>query len=1353
MKTLPTCIAVLAIILLEAGAQPIPKALEDWKTWAIWEESHREGKPQIFNQSDQVLPVWYSPMNLKAGPQGGSFTVQVRAFADEWVLLPGDGHSWPQNVMIGGVSAPVLSREGMPCVKMTSGLSAEITGEFRWSEMPQYLPVPQGIGVLSLVLNDQPVELPVWDPQGRLWLQRTSTETTDKDFLSIQVYRLVEDGSPQWLRTQVELSVAGKSREEVLGHVLPEGWRLSSVEAPIPCAVDDAGQLKVQVRAGKWVIKLSAYRTSPAATIGYAQGTKPLVAEELVGLKNQPGFRLVEISGIPAVDVAQTTYPQEWRQHPVHQWPAAQAFQLDEKMRGMGMMKPPGISIRRSFWLDEDGRNLTYQDELNGQGQQTWRLDVAGGHKLGAVKIGGSGQLITKNPGTGAEGVEVRDRNLNLQAVGRVERTGRIAATGWQKDAESLDAVMNLPPGWRLLAVFGADWSDGDWLTSWSLFDVFMLLMVTLAVWRLWGWKAGTVTLVGVLVIYHEARAPLLSWVILVAVLAASRLVKNVGAEPLLRKARAAALLLLAFNGLPFMVQQVQQAIFPQLEPYRMTWQNDYGNDDFLAGGGRSMATAQPEAESGIRERVGEAIEQVADIGSLSRGRIEKSMAKGNLSYDTKAKIQTGPAVPQWKWRQVSFGWRGPVSAQENIRLLLISSAVERLISLARVGLSLGLLWLLFRPLGGMPGSQSSPPPPAAPAAAAATVLLFFLLASVTAQAQFPSPEMLQQLRDRVLAQQNDLPQRAEIPQVKLTLQGHRLEMEVEIHSTGLVAVPLPGRLPSWSPLSVGEGVTSLRHDGHLWVLGNGGTQVVKVSGLIPPGAEWQWSFLLKPRQVVINAPGWNVTGLKPNGVPEDQVFFVEQNRRASSEAAYDQKDFFPVVSVVRELELGLIWQVRTKVQRLSPTGKAIALNLPLLPGERVLSAGMTAEKGRINVRFGAADTEITWESELQPVEQIQLLAEANDHWVERWSLVTSPIWNVQPQGLAPVYEAVQPQLVPVWTPWPGESVQLAVSRPEAVQGATTTVHAARQETRIGDRQRTSTLNLQVQASLGEDFGITLPAESEITSLRVRGQELPVRREGGSVIIPLRPGDQELELGWKTPGSLGFRSKADAAMLPVFSSNITTTVQMPESRWLLWADGPVRGPAVRFWGLLVAALLLGLVIGRAKLSPLRGWEWAVLLLGFLQLPLGIGVFVVLWFFALAWRGENGAEKLGSGRFNALQVILAGASILSVLAMLAVVHQGLLGRPEMFVAGYGSTTQNLQWFQDRTPDGLLPQPAVFSVSIWVYRGLMLLWALWMARSVLRWIPWAYEQLLAGGGWKKQPPKPRETPPPLPTGKAG
>ena len=549
------------------------------------------------------------------------------------------------------------------------------------------------------------------------------------------------------------------------------------------------------------------------------------------------------------------------------------------------------------------------------------------------------------------------------------------------------------------------------------------------------------------------------------------------------------------------------------------------------------------------------------------------------------------------------------------------------------------------------------------------------------------------------------------------------------------LAVPLPGKLPSWSPMSVGEGGVTLRHDGYVWVLAAPGVSTVRVSGMIPPGAEWQWSFLLKPRQVSIDAAGWTVTGVKANGVPEDQVFFVEQNRSASAEAAYDQKDFYPVVRIERELELGLEWQVRTKVKRLSPTGKAISLSLPLLPGERVMSAGMMTENGRIEVRFGAGDPEVNWESQMAPVEQLELKAENSDSWVERWSLITSPIWNVNPEGVAPVYETEKAQLTPVWTPWPGEGVTLAISRPEAVQGATTTVHRARHTTRLGDRQHTTSLELQVQASLGEDFHVELPVEAEVTTLRVRGQELPVRREGAAVVVQLRPGEQQLDLSWKTPSTLRLSTRTDAVMLPVQASNITTSVEMPSSRWLLWAEGPRRGPAVRFWSLTLAAVLFGMVLARVKMSPLRAYEWTLLMLGFMQLPLFIGGAVVIWFFALAWRGSLSAAKSWVVRFNLLQIALAMASVVALLCMLAVVHEGLLGRPEMFVAGYGSTTENLQWFQDRTTDTHLPQPAVFSVSIWVYRALMLAWALWLARCVLRWIPWAWQQLAASGLWRR------------------
>lgn len=1343
MKTPLLFLTVLSAVLsiLPARAQSLPKLLADWKDWATWEETKNNGVPSAYHDLNQVLPLWPGPLTLQADVQGGTFAFTVTASKDCWLPLPGDADAWPQEVTLGGAPVPVVSQGGRPHIQLARGQSAQVQGGFRWKEMPQTLTLPGFIGIITLQLNGQPVDLPVWDDQGRLWLQRTSTEPADKDFLAAQLFRLLQDGSPQWLQTRVELSVAGKSREETLGHALPEGWRLSSIDSPLPVAVDDTGLLKAQVRAGKWTVALSAYRTTPAAAIGFASGTQPIAEQELVGLQVQPGFRLIEFTGIPAVDVAQTTFPTDWRSFPVHQWETAQPFQVEEKLRGMGLMKPPGLAIVRRFWLDETGNQLTYQDELSGSGQQIWRLDAAAGHQLGAVKISGEGQLITRNPETGAPGVEVRARDLSLQAVGRLDRAPALPATGWQKDAESLSATLNLPPGWRLFAVFGADWSSGDWLTTWSLFDVFMLLLFTLAIGRLWGWQAGLVALLGGLAIYQEPGAPRLSWITLLIALAAARHISHPKLRRFLAGLRIAAILILVASAAPFVIQQIQQALYPQLEPYRFTWQE---NEALSA-----PAALAPVMESASVARdafVGQLQENRSTLLSFSKK--EKSKVADNLKYDTKAKIQTGPAIPQWSWRQVQFGWRGPVSAGEQVRLSLIPAWLGRLLCLARVGLVLALAWLLLRRKSGETTPTAPPAVPASAVTASLLISLSLLTATPAAQAQEPSADLLTQLRQRLLEERAALPQRAEIPHAHLSLNGRQLTLTVEVHAIDTVAVPLPGRLPTWSPVSISENVPALRHDGFLWVLATPGTHRYTVTGLIPPGAEWQWSFQLKPRQVTIDAPGWTVTGVKPNGVPEDQVFLVQQNRAASAEAAYDQRVFNPVVIIERQLEFGLVWQVRTTVRRLSPGGSAVSLSLPLLPGERLLTAGLTTDNDRLQLRLGAQQREVSWQSELTPANTLPLKAEPGENWVESWTLIASPIWNIKTEGLAPVYEAQQTELTPVWRPWPGEAVTLTISRPEAVQGATTTIHRAQHDTQLGDRQRTSTLSLSIQASLGDDFRLTLPQEAEVTSLKLQNQELPVRLDAGSLVVQVRPGDQELKLAWKTPGKLETRSGTVPVTLPVPASNITTTLALPDSRWLLWAEGPVRGPAVRFWGLALTSILLGCLLARVPHSPLRGHQWAILLLGFMQLPLVIGGGIILVFFALAWRGAHGAEKLAPVPFNLFQILLLGACGIALLAMLAVVHQGLLGRPEMFVTGYGSTTHQLRWFQDRTLDGSLTQPRILSVSIWFYRALMLAWALWLARSVLRWIPWASRQLQTGGIWRSRPVPPAAKPPPLP-----
>ena len=236
-------------------------------------------------------------------------------------------------------------------------------------------------------------------------------------------------------------------------------------------AVDDRGRMKAQVRAGKWTISARTFRTTNTSDVQFADGSEPITYLELIGFQAKPEFRLAEIEGLTTIDVTQTTFPDKWRRLPVYQWDTSAAFQVTEKMRGMGLQRPEGLRISRQFWLDEDGKYLTYQDRVSGRMQQIWRLDVADGQELGAVRVDGKGQLITSNPQTGAHGVELRTRNLNMEAIGRVSRNAGLPATGWQIDADALNVTFTLPPGWRAFALLGADSVQGDWLTAWSLLD------------------------------------------------------------------------------------------------------------------------------------------------------------------------------------------------------------------------------------------------------------------------------------------------------------------------------------------------------------------------------------------------------------------------------------------------------------------------------------------------------------------------------------------------------------------------------------------------------------------------------------------------------------------------------------------------------------------------------------------------------------------------------------------------------------------------------------------------------------------------------------------------------------------
>lgn len=1323
----------------------IPEPLKPWKDWVLWDSPHL-ASPAPYNAADQRISIWPSTLELSLGAQGGEWKLQVRAFSPTWLPLPGNEECWPQAVQLDNQIVPVVSRAGLPSINLAPGLHT-VSGNFVWKQQPEKIAVPSAIGLLALTLDGQNVNLPNRDTSGWLWLRRSQASAEEKDQLSLQVYRVLEDGLPMWLRTELEVSVSGKSREEDLGFILPANWQLSYVNSPIPVALDEAGRVKAQVRAGNWKIRIDAFRNEDLRQLEYSATTPPAVATELIALKARPELRAIELQNATPVDVSLTTFPEHWRNLPVFQWNNATALPWTVKSSGAGELRPNRFEIARQLWLDDDGLGLTYQDSISGESRQISRLDVAQNHQLAVMRIDGTRQLITKNPETAAEGVEVRTRSAQIEAIGRASQPTQLAATGWQANADNLQISFWLPPGWRMLALFGADRVEGDWLTAWTLLDLFLLLIFSLAIFRMWGLTAGVIAFLAFGLAYHELGAPRFTWLFLLVPVAILQVVQSGRLSKWLQAWRYLAVAILLLFLTPFLAREIQSALYPQLEASGIQYRERNLFEVLEIALPRSRKAAReytdaapgylPPVASNSIDNLPQSMESGrVDSGKVAKGQVQQAQSS-NMFFDPGTSIQTGIAKPEWEGNLVRCFWDGPVSSEQTIRPVLMTATQHRLLIVGRIILLCLLLGMFLRPPANKRRqSQSSG---TSPALTAGLVLLCGMLLSsspLTAQ-ELPDKDLLNTLRERLLKPSEAFPNAAEIPTLRATIRDGKLLLEGQIHAAAECAVPLPGQFPAWSPLSVrlgdSAGIVSRRDDGYLWLWVPQGVHAFKVEGLLPDAAEWVWSFQLPPRQLELDAADWNVTGLRADGRPENQLFFSRKERATEGDSSYDQRNFRAIVQVDRMLEIGLVWKVHNTVRRLSAQGRAVTVQVPLLAGERVLSGNVTSKDGLVEVNLSADASEFSWESELPLTPEIQLTAKPQPQTVERWSLLTSPVWNIRPTGSQPIYESGSSELIPVWYPWPGEEVKLALQRPVAVEGKTLTVQSLQQTLELGNRQRNSQLRFKVESSLGNEFAVELPEGAEVRDLKVSNRSLPIRREGNRLLIGLQPGTQEVELDWTAAEAMSSRVSFPAVKLPVEAANVTSVMNVPESRWILWTRGPLRGPAVRFWVILLLACLAGWALSRHPLSPLRGYEWILLAIGLTQIHFIAGLTILIWLFLIAYRGKRDPETQHWLAFNFAQLGLILLTIIALSILIFVVSRGLLGQPEMFIRGNGSYAGRLVWFSPSS-DSQLTQPEIISVSIWFYRLLMLVWALWLANAVIRWLQLGWKNFTTGGAWR-------------------
>ena len=1370
---MPTLFLIAA---LAAAPADVPAPLVPWIPW-VMHGRPEAGCPFLAGGDGAARCLWPSRLALSADDRGGGFRQEWAVYdargAD--VALPGDEKAWPREVKVDGAAAPLLGGVG-PRVHLAPG-SHVVTGSFAWASAPDSVAVPAETGLVALTLRGKAVAEPSWEG-GKLFLGRPKAGEREANRLELSVTRELDDGIPAIATSRIELSVAGKSREELIGPVLPQGFVATALEAPLPVRLDPDGRLRVQVRPGVWDVTLAARSLGPVSELTERALPAPWPPEVVWAFRPESDLRQVAVSG-EQVDPKETRLPDEWRSLAAYRLKAGEALRLTQTRRGDETPAPDELELARHLWLDENGRGYSFRDEVTGRMHEGWRLELPPPEELGSVSVNGRAQLVTRLAG-GAPGVEIREGKLALEADGRIEGgVGRLPAVGWSHGMRRLSATLSLPPGWRLFHAGGVDRVSQSWLTDWTLWDLFFVLVTALAAGQLLGAWAGAIA-IGALVLTHaQPEAPSWLWLLLIG---AAALVKALPAGRVARLAKVvqgaiAIWLFVAAAG--FAVQQLRQAMYPVLE--------GAGGARGEAGGGifgaeRPLPGATVDALGGATAEDREALkrkslvnfaaeaaapsptepvrghpltqERRGILGLLGGGSASVSAAKGSSSgesasvysalADPNAVVSTGPGVPDWSWRTIALSFSGPVDQSQTIRLWLVPPWIERGLAVLRV-LLVALLFLVL--LGVDPRRLL---PAAARGAAPAALLALCCLAGGRARASdFPSKELLDGLGDRLVEKPTCAPDCASFDRLALSADGRLLRLELEAGAAAPTALPLPASPKEWRPSTVtldGKPAPSLARgdDGTLWIALAPGRHRLVLEGPLPDRDTVSLSLPKTPHVVTAALRGWTLVGVGENGAPEGSLELTRTERPTPGEAAGLQAGTLPgFARVERTLRLGLEWSVDTRLVRTTPPGSPLLLSVPLLPGEEVTSADARVLGGAVQVNLAPDATEASWSGKLPEGSLIALVAPNGVPWVEDWRLDASPIWHATARGIPPIHreDANGARLVE-WRPWPGEEVRIAAERPAGVPGPTLTVDESDLTVAPGLRSSSATLALALRSSRGGEHAILLPEAAKLESLQVDGRDLPVRQEGRRVVVPLAAGAERLRLAWRDPEPAGLLFRAPAVDLGVSSVNARTTIDVPEDQWILAVGGPRVGPAVLFWGALGALLLVALALGRLGWAPLGVRDWFVVGLGFTQSsPWAFALFAG-FFLALGLRERRQPE--GRRAFDFVQILLAGLAVAAVVALALAVQAGLLGRPEMQIAGNGSYADALHWYRDRA-GSVLPRPRVIAAPLFAYRLLMLAWALWLASSCVAWARWGWSAFSKGGLWRPRAEAPARAAP--------
>jgi hypothetical protein len=1321
---------IITLIFFTPAHAGTPQELYKWKDFLVKGEKKFHCVPE-FNDDKKFHCTWPGILNLEIYENKIIFKQKITLFTDTFIKLPGSSQNFPVKVKTNNSSIPVTLKNNTPVCFPGKG-DFTVSGEITYNEIPDFINLPDFSGGFNIFSKTNKVKHPYTDSKNILWLKKVNKDAAkNKEHIRVKVFRKIKDSYPCEIESVYKINISGSSRQEKIntGNIL---GKISSVKSPLPLKIEENGSFHIQAKPGEYEISLKNIIPFMPLQLGpFNSG----YGKEIIVLEKEPGVRISNIKNLKSIDPKNTDIPDSWKSFLTYILPENEKIIFEEKIKGV-LNQGPELKLEREIWLDFDGKGATIKDKIRGNFFQRQFLGISkdSGIIPGKISVNNKDQIITQK--NNLYGVPVNEENIEIESVSRKENLPQSFKTGWNTDFSNISGYINIPPAFGLLSVSGAKLKGSHtFISKWTLLDIFVLCILFISALKIWNIKWGIVFFVCAGALYHKFYLPPYVWIFLVV---CSGILNSVSLKKFfLQKGffrfcfytlYFSCLLAVFCSAVIFSAQSIKYFVYPSLDsPYQS--RRIYPSFE--------VKQQKPQlSDNFMRETSADLKKRIYSKGKTIDMEIDKPIYQ--TSADDNIYTQTGAGIPSWKNKRIGFENGDP----DKINIRVIPPFAVRTLYLANVFFLFILLLKLipfkkiFKGLKPLPASNKT--------AVIVIFLLFFgFLPQKGFSSQYPPQHLLNEYKNRLLKEKDFDYSLALIENCELNASKSGKKINLEMIFNINAARDCAVFLPDTKDLEYKKiYLDSKEHDFILKNLNKTltfipkGIHELKISS-VSKDNEIELEFKMMPVKLSFNPEKVESKGIEEKGFsPLIKIFIPEQTAEKSSLQGIEGITPFPVVE--RSLYLGREWKIRTIVKRFYPQNndKKAEVSIPLLKNEKILKETSDIKNNRLDITLMPETKFYEFESEIPLGQNIEIISDKNMFHIQKWHIESDSLTDFEVKGLLPVkYKNTEKT---VFVLEPGINAAIIPKSLEPLKGRFFTIDNARLIYDISKTKNTLTLNSSIRAGKGVNHSIFYDSSriypEKITINNVKGQ---IPQTNGELSVLLSPGTNKINIVFNEknkkqsfflPGKINFPEidfNSEA-------SNITQKIIYPSKSWIIAAFGPRKGPAVLFWGYFAGVVFAALAAAKFIKSFLKPHQFILLAAGLsLAAPLEI-IIVFGFFFAVEYRRNLVPEN--TKYFNLIQTGIIFLLIMSAMIIYDAVSSGLLGIPDMQIAGNGSYSGNLNWFLDRTEKN----PAsifIILAPINLWKLILFLWSIWISAFLINKTPYIIDSLKHEGFWKK------------------